>query len=100
MTIGKNKSVTHTLHYYKRRGRAYPNPAYLCYLLAKHWYANRLMAVRVYNLAKRSNNYDKVKIHKNCVYLTRRLATGNIFRFQTQENARLKTLSAGVHRYD
>ena len=52
------------------------------------------MARHVYNLAKKSRRYDKVKIHKNCVYLTRRLVSGNIFRYQTQETARLRRLDA------
>ena len=48
---------------------------YGVYMCWKIWHRDADKAVHWYIKLKRSNKFDKVKLHKNCVYATRKVAT-------------------------
>ena len=79
-------NISHSLYQYRRTGKWVPNPSYRVYMCCKYWYRNRLMAVRLYNIAKKSGRYTKVKIHKNCVYLTKPPISGFMINLHSGEH--------------
>lgn len=43
------------------------------YLIVKYWNSDERKARYLFVLLKSSNKYNKVKLHKGCVYVTRRI---------------------------
>jgi len=66
----------HQIHLYRRNWRK-PELGYNAYLCVKYWNSDESKAKRLFKLLTKSGRYDKLKIHKGCVYTSRKLLTRN-----------------------
>jgi len=67
------KSIRMNLHWY---GSGNCSDAWgRAYVCTKYWCTDSVKLQRMLKLIKASRRYDKVRIHKKCIYMSRRVAT-------------------------
>ncbi len=54
--------------------RKYINTGYAVYQCTKLWYPDRADTQRMFEIISRLGRYDKVKMHLNTIYMTRRVS--------------------------
>ena len=66
-------STNYDFYTYRTGSYKYPSYKSNVYMCCKYWNKDLAKASKLMDLLIRSNRYDKISVHKGCVYATRRL---------------------------